>query len=58
MVETVAINFICKGEKKEFELPLGSRHDPCVVIRAVPIVESMTALVLADAFLTNRNSKL
>jgi len=27
------------------------RHDPCVLPRAVPIVESMAALVLADAFL-------
>lgn len=27
------------------------RHDPCVVPRAVPIVEAMTALVLADAAL-------
>lgn len=25
------------------------RHDPCVLPRAVPIVEAMTALVLADA---------
>ena len=25
------------------------RHDPCVVPRAVPIVEAMAALVLADA---------
>jgi len=24
------------------------RHDPCVLPRAVPIVEAMTALVLAD----------
>lgn len=29
-------------------LELGGRHDPCVVSRAVPIVESMAALVLAD----------
>ena len=34
------------------------RHDPCVVPRAVPIVEAMTALVLADFTLRNRNSKL
>ena len=27
------------------------RHDPCVVPRAVPIVEAMAALVLADYFL-------
>ncbi len=30
------------------------RHDPCVVPRAVPIVESMAALVLADFLLQNR----
>jgi chorismate synthase len=34
------------------------RHDPCVLPRAVPIIESMTALVLADFVLRNRNSKL
>jgi len=34
------------------------RHDPCVVPRAVPIVEGMTALVLADHFLLNRTSKI
>ncbi len=30
------------------------RHDPCVVPRAVPIVETMTALVLADAALLQK----
>lgn len=30
------------------------RHDPCVVPRAIPIVEAMTALVLADYFLRNK----
>mgnify|MGYP000970410770 CR=1 FL=1 len=30
------------------------RHDPCVVPRAVPIVEAMTCLVLADHLLRNR----
>ncbi|MFS4415199.1 chorismate synthase [Maribacter sp. 2307ULW6-5] len=33
------------------------RHDPCVVPRAVPIVEAMTALVLADHALINRTIK-
>lgn len=32
------------------------RHDPCVVPRAVPIVEAMTALVLADHFLRQKSS--
>lgn len=30
------------------------RHDPCVVPRAVPIVEAMSALVIADHFLRNK----
>lgn len=30
------------------------RHDPCVVPRAVPIVEAMAAMVLADNFLLNK----
>ena len=34
------------------------RHDPCVVPRAVPIVEAMSALVLADYHLLNRLSKI
>lgn len=45
-------------EESVFRLPEGSRHDPCVAIRAVPVVESMAALVLADALLMNRVSKL
>lgn len=34
------------------------RHDPCVVPRAVPIVEAMAALVLADFWLLHMTSKL
>ena len=34
------------------------RHDPCVVPRAVPIVEAMAAIVLADFTLLNRTIKL
>jgi chorismate synthase len=34
------------------------RHDPCVVPRAVPIVEAMAALVVADFLLRAKNSKL
>lgn len=30
------------------------RHDPCVVPRAVPIVEAMAAIVLADFYLMNK----
>ncbi len=34
------------------------RHDPCVLPRAVPIVEAMTALVLADHHLRARSNRL
>jgi chorismate synthase len=36
------------------ELQGKGRHDPCVVPRAVPIVEALTALVLADYWLINK----
>lgn len=42
------------GENALFQQPNGSRHDPCVAIRAVPVVEAMLALVLVDAYLLNR----
>ncbi len=34
------------------------RHDPCVVPRAVPIVEAMAALVICDFYLVNKTSRL
>lgn len=36
------------------EISTTGRHDPCVGIRAVPIAEAMTALVLMDHVLRNR----
>lgn len=41
-------------EKISLELPPNAKHDPCVAIRGVPVVEAMTALVLADALLMNQ----
>lgn len=38
----------------EVELRTKGRHDPCVAIRGAPVVEAMTACVLADAFLRHR----
>lgn len=39
------------SDGREVEFAARGRHDPCVLPRAVPIVEAMTALVLADAAL-------
>ncbi|MDC1200087.1 chorismate synthase [bacterium] len=45
-----------KGEKVEMQGK--GRHDPCVVPRAVPIIEAMAALTIADFWLANKLSKL
>lgn len=39
-------------------LHVKGRHDPCVVPRAVPIVEAMAALVILDNYLLNRTSRI
>jgi chorismate synthase len=39
---------------EEIEVRTTGRHDPCVGIRAAPVVEAMTACVLADAMLRHR----
>ena len=32
-------------------LCIGGRHDPCIAVRAVPVAEAVTALVLLDLLL-------
>jgi chorismate synthase len=39
---------------EEIDVRTTGRHDPCVAIRAAPVVEAMTACVLADAMLRHR----
>ncbi|KKW47919.1 MAG: Chorismate synthase [Candidatus Kaiserbacteria bacterium GW2011_GWA2_58_9] len=41
-------------DKKSVKLSAAGRHDPCVLPRAVPIVEAMAALVLMDHYLRNK----
>ena len=43
---------------EEIEINIEGRHDPIIVSRAVVVVESMTALVLADLLLQNTVAKL
>ncbi len=43
---------------KEIALSIQGRHDPCIVPRAVAVVEAMAALVLADHFLRNKLAQL
>ncbi len=45
-----------KGE--QIEMQGKGRHDPCVVPRAVPIVEALSAMVLTDFYLQYRSRKI
>lgn len=39
-------------------LEMRGRHDPCVLPRAVPVVEAMTAMTILDYFLINKTVKV
>jgi len=39
------------SRKKPEKLEITGRHDPCIVPRAVPVVEAVAAIVLLDALL-------
>jgi chorismate synthase len=45
-------------EGEEVTIEGKGRHDPCVLPRAVPIVEAMAALVIADHLLRNQTARL
>jgi len=46
------------NEKGEKIIVTGKgRHDPCVVPRAVPIVEAMAGLVIMDHYLLNKSAR-
>lgn len=42
------------NEQQEVELEAAGRHDPCVLPRAVPIVDAMAALVMMDHYMRHR----
>ncbi|EKE14632.1 MAG: Chorismate synthase, partial [uncultured bacterium] len=45
-----------RGQKIKLEAT--GRHDPCVLPRAVPIVEAMAALTIMDHYLRNKAQNL
>ena len=45
-------------EKEDVNLEAAGRHDPCVLPRAVPIVDAMAALVIMDHYLRQNITKL
>ena len=54
-VGTISTNLMHLGTAAvETTLKAKGRHDPCVLPRAVPVVEAMTALVLLDQLLLQK----
>lgn len=43
---------------EDIKFTAGGRHDSCVIPRAVPIVEAMTAMTLLDAYLMSKTTHL
>ena len=42
------------NEMKDATIEIGGRHDPCIVPRAVAVVEAMTALTVMDQYLSDQ----
>ncbi|MGL4332561.1 MAG: chorismate synthase [Bacteroidales bacterium] len=58
-VATILMNIdTVDNEGNEAILKAKGRHDPCVLPRAVPIVEAMASMVLLDHYLLNKTTKL
>ncbi len=48
----VSQDSVSLSQKKNVKLTVEGRHDPCIVLRAAPVVEAVAALVLYDFYLT------
>lgn len=46
------------GQPALFQMPPGSRQDPCVGIRGVPVVTAMAAIVITDAILFSWSARV
>lgn len=55
--EPIALRIAFKPTSSRREMALKGRHDPCIVPRAVPVLEAMAWTVLADQLLLNRTNK-
>ena len=56
--EEIIIRVAFKPTSSILDVAKSGRHDPCIVPRAVPVVESMVAFVLADHLLWSRLDKV
>jgi chorismate synthase len=56
--ENILIRASFKPTSSILDVAKKGRHDPCIVTRAIPVLEAMTWLVLADHYLWNRTDRI
>ncbi len=56
--EEIIFNIAFKPTSSIMDIAKKGRHDPCIVIRALPVVEAMAWVVLADHMLWMRNDRI
>ncbi len=56
--ETICFRVAFKPTSTVLDLAKKGRHDPCIVPRALPVLEAMTAFVLADHLLWSRTDRV
>lgn len=56
--ERIVLRVACKPTASVLHVAKAGRHDPCIVPRAIPVLESMAYVVLADHALWQRTDRL
>ena len=56
--ETIRLRVAFKPTATVLHAATSGRHDPCIIPRAIPVLEAMSNLVLADHWLWARNDQL
>lgn len=56
--ENILIRASFKPTSSILDVAKKGRHDPCIITRAIPVLEAMTWLVLADHYLWNRTDRI
>lgn len=56
--ESILLRISFKPTSSILDVAKKGRHDPCIVTRAIPVLEAMTWLVLADHYLWSRTDRI
>lgn len=56
--EDIIMRIVVKPPSSIVKFGISGRHDPCIVPRAIPVAEAMTAIILVDHLLRNKTTRL